>query len=120
RLGLLEAIGAEALGGGVHRGGVGGNRRATAGGDRRTVLAAQVPERRPNDPEQEQVQHDQEGELESDGDRLEDGHRHSSSKRSSVVPSSIRSPGSSGVGSSTRRPLSLVPLVEPRSTTAQP
>src|SRR4029079_14337104 len=100
-------------------GGAGVDRVVIAGLDRggRGNRPAQVPKRRTGDPEQEEVEHCEKAELERDGDRLEVVHC-SISKAKQVVPRVTSSPGASRA-ESTRRPLTLIPLVEPRSTTCQ-
>ena len=108
-------------------------RRMQAGGVGRDVRhdgrhgaprrAAQVLQRAARDPQQEQVEHGQEAELQGDRDRLDDhGGHQSTSKRASTVPTSTRSPELRPCGSLARtsRPLTRTPLVEPRSVIVQP
>src|SRR5665811_237772 len=84
--------------------------------------APQVLQRAARDPEQEEVEDGEEAELESHRDRvvvhvgtLVTGDRHrSTSKLKVVVPIVTESPAPSRV-EPTRRPLTLIPLVEPRS-----
>src|SRR5437588_3810990 len=84
---------------------------------RDSAAARDVAGRAPRDPQEEQVQHDQEAELQRNGDGIR-VHRYSSSNRSRASPSSISSPGAR-TASSTRRPFTLMPFVEPRSVTTQ-
>src|SRR4051812_16369787 len=76
--------------------------------------AAQVLQRAARDPQQEQVEHREEAELERDGDGFQ---HHSTSKVASTVPNTSRSPERSGSVPLTRRPLTWTPFVEPRSVT---
>src|SRR6185503_19985575 len=68
-------------------------------------------------PEQEQLEHGQEAELQRHGDGVEHPGGYSSSKVAWEVPSSITSPGLSDWAPSIRRPLTLTSLVEPSSRT---
>src|SRR6185436_2129290 len=86
------------------------------GGLRAAGAALEVLHRGTGHPEQEQVQHGEEAELERDGDGVE-GHGQSWSNPMVDVPSSIVSPGFSDCAPWMRRPLTLTPLVEPRSLT---
>src|SRR5205823_3321225 len=81
------------------------------------LVLRQVAQRAARDPEQEQVEHREEPELQGNGDGVL--HNYSSSNPSVTSPSVISSPGDS-TASRTRRPLTLMPFVEPRSTTVQP
>src|SRR5207248_7086014 len=81
------------------------------------LVLAQVAHRAACHPEQEEVEHREEPELE--GNCYWVLHRYSSSKPSDTRPSVISSPGES-TASRTRLPLTLIPFVEPRSTTVQP
>src|SRR5271166_3294471 len=103
----------------VHAGGVGWE-RPTGGAplDRVRLTGAQVPAGAAGDPQQEQVQHDQEAELE--GHRYGRERGHPSSKTISVEPSSTRSPARSACTPRTSRSLTITPLVEPRSSIVQP
>src|SRR5665809_72279 len=79
----------------------------------RSSAASDVYKRQAGDVEEEQVEHREEPELEHQCDRVV--HSYSTSKVRLETPSVIWSPGSSRA-SSTRRPLTLMPFVEPRST----
>src|SRR5207248_5965465 len=81
------------------------------------LVRAEVAIRAACHPEQEEVEHREEPELE--GNCYWVLHRYSSSKPSDTRPSVISSPGES-TASRTRLPLTLIPFVEPRSTTVQP
>ena len=91
---------------------------ARRGGLRRSL------QRAARDPQQEQVEHGQEAELQADGDRLDDHGRHqSTSKRASTVPdldAGRRAAAPCGSLARTSRPLTRTPLVEPRSVIVQP
>ena len=100
----------------MHAGGVLVGGRAAAVAARRRG-AAQVLERRARHPEQEQVEHGDEAELQGDGDGVEGHASLSSWKTISEVPRVIVSPSRSDCAPVMRRPLTLTPLVEPRSRT---
>src|SRR5437868_3053781 len=80
-------------------------------------MLGQVLHRAARDPQQEEVEHREEPELQGNGDRVL--HRYSSSNPSSTRPSVILSPGRS-TSSCTRRPFTFTPFVEPRSTIIHP
>ena len=87
----LGVVGAAERRGGVQAGGVGRRSRAACAAAPRRAPAAEVAPRAARDPQQEQVEHGEEAELERDGYGLEGVHP--SSKTISVEPSSMRSPG---------------------------
>src|SRR2546421_1700023 len=95
----------ETVGCGVHPGGVVDRLHVSRVGP--AAAPAQITQRAPRDPHQEQVEHDQEAELEAYGDWLE--HRPEGYSTWNVitdVPSSISSPGRIPSGPWIRRPLS--------------
>src|SRR5215217_389274 len=80
--------------------------------------AGQVAPRAAHDPQQEQVEDGQEAELECDCYRVVHGPGYSCSKRRRIRPRVTSSPSCSSA-SATRWPLTLMPLVDPRSATTQ-
>src|SRR3954471_3618842 len=117
--GAVVAVAAETRRGDVHPRGVLVRRRARgARPPPAAPAAAEVPQSRARHPQQEQVEDGDEAELQRDGDGVE-RHARSSSKTTSEVPSVIVSPPRSDCAPWMRRPLTLTPLVEPRSRTVQ-